>query len=196
MAILAEGMSATSIYDGRSRGPSSMMTSSTPGLSNGGGARGAGAAASASGELSGEGTRRREEEQEEAAAGDMGGGGAAAAAAAAAESAEPSVGMAAGGERRSAADGGEIWVEPPVVVKKYNKVGLSVGFCGCINSGAHDRAIRPCHPLAGNASASSHNSSPHYGDSRPECPSLGMRKIRGTKTPGMAEHACPPPTHG
>lgn len=56
------------------------------------------------------------------------GEGSAAAAAIAAASASR-VGVA--GETRSAADGGgEIWVEPPVVVKKYNKVRQGGGIRG------------------------------------------------------------------
>lgn len=115
MALLAGGVSAASIHDNVDNGAPPHM--------NGGGANGeANGAATAEGGGDGGGAAAGED-----ATGGGGGGGAAAAAIAAASASRAEV----AGEARSAADGGgEIWVEPPVVVKKYNKVRRDSCFVG------------------------------------------------------------------
>lgn len=107
MAILAGGMAAASIHDtenGDHGGDDGVVAEGgvLSGMSHGEEQNG-----EASGEVEG--------------AGGVPGGLQGSAAAAMAAAVASTAGVA--GEHRSAADGGGMWVEPPVVVKKYNKVG-------------------------------------------------------------------------
>lgn len=125
MALLAGGLSTASIHD-------SVINNYNTAAANGRDANGGDAHGSSLGEG---GTKGVVDGEDADGAGGSRGGAAgvdatsAAAAAVAAASASRSGGGA--GDTRSAADGGgEVWVEPPVVVKKYNKVCwlVCVGF--------------------------------------------------------------------
>lgn len=110
MAILAGGMSAASIHEP---------------FENIGDSNGVAAAEGGGGAMEGGATSGTYSGREEGAAPNAseesgtGGVGAPTAVAGAGETAPA-------GERRSAADGGDIWMEAPVVVKKYNKVRMWV----------------------------------------------------------------------
>lgn len=118
MALLAGGVSAASIHDPIDNNGTSHM--------NGGTATAAAANGDANGDANGGDDGGGVAGATAGQNADGGGGGGAegdAAAAAAAIAAAAASRAEAAGEPRSAADGGgEIWVEPPVVVKKYNKV--------------------------------------------------------------------------
>lgn len=108
MAILAGGVAAASIHDNKE--------TPSPQAENGGGNP---AAVGTDNEANNENEDASETSPAgEAARGDDGGIGADGAGGGVASS------MPTGvlGEHKSGADGGEMWVEPPVVVKKYNKV--------------------------------------------------------------------------